>query len=287
MGSPRYDQYERPGLGSVLATVGLSFLTGITPALVILFFSNGKYIIALLLLIVWAVTGYVLYRRDKQFAALHQVRRDQAALRVFNTVQSAVDEKFSVFLRPFYTMDKIKLIYPIMNWSTGNPQPSTSYVDLWLEDTIVQALRKTLPVVALGKPGETFGIGRILVDEDEWQAAATKLMRRAALIIFQPSSRRGSAWEMEQILHHRYLYKTVFIVPPHPRKWDELTDDWSLLREKMASAGIAFPEYAPTGLLFAIDAKGRCVRDKLSLHSEKKLLEAFIRLTSPVIRGPS
>ena len=35
-----------------------------------------------------------------------------------------------------------------------------------LEDTIVKAFRYTIPVVALGKPGETFGIGRILVDND-------------------------------------------------------------------------------------------------------------------------
>jgi hypothetical protein len=56
-------------------------------------------------------------------------------------------------------------------------------VEYKLEDTIVEAFRHTMPVVALGKPGETFGIGRILVDEESWQRSASELMHRASLLM--------------------------------------------------------------------------------------------------------
>ena len=124
-----------------------------------------------------------------------------------------------------------------------------------LEDAIVKAFRRIMPVVALGKPGETFGVGRILTDEDSWQKAATELMDRAALLIFQPSSRPGSLWEMNQIMLHRHLSKTVFIMPPNPAKWKQLRGDWDLLKENIASSGITFPEYGADGLLFSVDLR--------------------------------
>jgi len=153
----------------------------------------------------------------------------------------------------------------------------------------VEAFRSTLPVVALGKPGETFGVGRILVDEDSWQKAASELMQRASLLICLPSSRPGSHWEMNQITLNHYLSKTVFIMPPNPpssfRTWKGLKEDWDLLKQQVGSKGITIPEYKTDGLLFSVDATGQCITEKLSLNSTRKLLEAFIRLSSPVIRG--
>jgi len=67
-----------------------------------------------------------------------------------------------------------------------------------LEDTIVEAFRDTMPVVALGKPGETHGVARILVDDENWQSAASELMPRALLLICVPSSRPESQWELNQ-----------------------------------------------------------------------------------------
>jgi hypothetical protein len=67
---------------------------------------------------------------------------------------------------------------------------------------------------ALGKPGETFGVGRILVDDDSWQSATPELMRDSSLIICVPSSRPGSKNELDQIIRTDYRTKTVFIMPP-------------------------------------------------------------------------
>ena len=52
---------------------------------------------------------------------------------------------------------------------------------------LIVSLEKMMPVVALGKPGEVIGIGRILMDEKAWRSAAAELMANASLIICIPS----------------------------------------------------------------------------------------------------
>jgi hypothetical protein len=293
MRGPRFDQYEFPSFHSILTSLGLWCVALITPVLAFYcFFLTESYAyapLAAFLIILCCGALYVLYKRHKEYVASYQARRDEAAIKIFNAVRTSIDEqKFAVFLRPFYTTDKIKSIQTIM---IPQPQPDGTMrytsmpIEHPLEDTLVTAFRWTMPVVALGKPGETFGVGRILVGEDSWQKAATVLMDHAALIIFQPSSHLGSSWEMNQIVLHRYLSKTVFIMPPDPKGWKELRGDWDLLKKHMASSGITVPEYQADGLLFSVDRKGQYIIEKLRLDATGKLLETFIRLSSPVIRG--
>jgi hypothetical protein len=92
---------------------------------------------------------------------------------------------------------------------------------------------------------------------------------------------------MNQIMLNHYFSKTVFIMAPNPafRTWKELKEDWDLLKQQVGSKGITIPEYKTDGLLFSVDATGQCIIEKLSLNSTRTLLETFIRLSSPVIRG--
>jgi hypothetical protein len=295
MGTVRFDQYERPRFQTILASIGLWSVTIVS--MLLAFFCtlsyissfDNKYIMLIsAFIIAGGTTSYAMYKRHKQYIATYQERRDQAAIKIFNAAMSSSYEKFSVFLRPFYTTDKIideEVVTTYTTQPNGVLQANTMVFTYPLEDTIVETFSRTMPIIALGKPGETFGVGRILVDEGEWRTAATKLIDRAALIIFQPSSRPGSKWEIEHIIHHRYLDKTVFIVPPYPGKWKDLLEDWDVLRKNMACSGIIFPEYKSDGLLFSIDEKGQYISEDLRLNSKTKLLESFIRLSSPVIRG--
>jgi hypothetical protein len=289
MRGPRFDEYKFPSFRSILTSLGLWCVALATPVLAFYYFFFTDYSpLAILLIILCFGASYTLYKRHKEYVASYQARRDEAAIKIFNAVRaSSYEQKFAVFLRPFYTTDKIIsrhiMMMPVQYGTTTTYQ--TVIIEHRLEDAIVDAFRRTMPVVALGKPGETFGVGRILADEDSWQKAAAELMDRAALIIFQPSSRPGSFWEMNQIMLHRYLSKTVFIMPPNPTKWKDLRGDWDLLKQNISSSGITFPEYQEDGLLFSVDAKGQFISEKLFLDSTRKLLETFIRLTSPVIRG--
>jgi hypothetical protein len=295
----RFDQYESPSSRTILKRLGLWCVALLTPPLAFLFIGLVPdtaelwltAAAALFLVAMWLGALSVLNQEYKEAAASYQMRRDKSALTLFNAVISGGQQKFAVFLRPFYTTDKIYTNQTIM---VAQQQGGTTIMvpqvigQHKLEDTLVEAFRSTLPVVALGKPGETFGVGRVLVDEDSWQKAAYELMQRASLVICLPSSRPGSLWEMNQIMLNHYFSKTVFIMPPNPpsfRTWKNLKEDWDLLKQEVASKGITIPEYKTDGLLFSVDATGQCVTEKLSLDSTRTLLETFIRLSSPVIRG--
>jgi hypothetical protein len=295
MRAVRFDQYEFPSVRTILKRLVLwciALLTGLLAIIVVVTEMNKVYFIGLIaapfLIVMCLGAFYLLYQEAKEAAASYQMRRDKAAITLFEAVESGDQQKFAVFLRPFYTTDKIYTNQTIMvaQWSGTSMTMQPMMVTHKLEDTLVEAFRSTLPVVALGKPGETFGVGRILVDEDRWQKAAYKLMQRAALLICLPSSRPGSRWEMDQITLNHYLSKTVFIMPPNPpSSLKELKEDWDLLKQQVASKGMTIPEYKTDGLLFSVDATGQCVTEKFYLDSTQKLLDTFIRLSSPVIRG--
>jgi hypothetical protein len=300
MRGPRFDQHVSPSFRSILTSLGLWCVALITPVLAFYFViltedyaSLAPFLIILCcgLIVLCCGAFYVLYKRHKEYVASYQARRDEAAIKIFNAVRSSSDEQFAIFLRPFYTTNKIKsremIPVPVQVQGPSGQITIMNQVPIEhpLEDTLVTAFRWTMPVVALGKPGETFGVGRILVDEESWQKAATQLMDHAALIIFQPSSHPGSFWEVKQIVLDHYLCKTVFIMPPDPQGWKELRGDWELLKKNMASSGITFPEYQADGLLFSVDRKGQYISEKLRLGLPGNLLETFIRLSSPVIRG--
>jgi hypothetical protein len=265
MGVVRFDQYESPSFRTILKRLGLWCVTLLTLPLAFVFVGVladyagdlWRAAAALFLVAMWSGAAYLLGREYKEAAASYQTRRDKAAITLFNAVISGGQQKFAVFLRPFYTTDKIytnqTMMFPQQQGGTTVMVPRV-IAQHKLEDTLVEAFRSTLPVVALGKPGETFGVGRILVDEDSWQKAAYELMQRASLVICLPSSRPGSHWELNQIMLNHYFSKTVFIMPPNPpssfQTWKDLKEDWDLLKQQVASKGITIPEYKTDGYYF-------------------------------------
>src|SRR5262249_52869540 len=138
------------------------------------------------------------------FAGLHatceQQRRDASASILSNRAKAGEKAYFAVFLRPFFTTNKIKVEVPTgLLWTYTNNMQTRTYD---LEATLRNAL--PMPVVALGKPGEVVaGAGRILTKEDSWKSDASALMRQASVIICIPSDQSGSRWELDEILRHQ------------------------------------------------------------------------------------
>ena len=110
-----------------------------------------------------------------------QKRRDEYALALFTAVRSGEVAKFAVFLRPFYITGNITFEV------SGGPQGAPTRFDI--EEILINAL--AMPVLALGNPGEAYGVGRILENEDSWKSAVSNLMRQASLILCMPSGRPG------------------------------------------------------------------------------------------------
>jgi len=135
---------------------------------------------------------------------------------LYNEVIAGIHEVFFVFLRPFYTTNKILVNddlgilsqFKLRNYTGGNT--------FRLEIQLVKAFQSIGPVVGLGRPGEAVGVGRILTTEEGWKAAASKLIEQALCVICVPSSKSGTLWELEQIFERGFESKTVFVMPPFP-----------------------------------------------------------------------
>jgi hypothetical protein len=241
---------------------------------------SGSQSGGLVFLVFLLFAGILLFRW--RLRTREQRRRDEDAFRLFNAVRSGEIAKFAVFLRPFYTTKRIKItVQTGTSAYPGGPPANTTY---HLEETLVDAL--SMPVLALGKPGEVYGVGRILESEDSWKSAASELMHQASLIICMPSDHPGSRWELDEILRNQYLEKTVFLMPRDPsglwRKWQAMRDDWNAVVAHMESRGFRIPPYEREGLLFAIRPTIGCFIEDLSLTSSKELGSAIGRLSSPI-----
>ena len=119
-------------------------------------------------------------------------------------------------------------------------------------------MRNTTPLVALGRPHETFGAGRILTDDQTWQKKITRLMEAAKIILLIPSSHSGTLWEFEHIYHSNLIEKCIFVMPPegaeHWRKdpeegWQhdhvfvDQKSDWENTGQALTGLGIQLPPY--------------------------------------------
>jgi len=61
------------------------------------------------------------------------------------------------------------------------------------ERLLAIAVDSYAPLIALGRPGEQVGAGRILTTEERWQEDFRKLAEAARLILLMPSAHPGTA----------------------------------------------------------------------------------------------
>jgi hypothetical protein len=273
----------RVGIAVSICLIGLILI-----CVVSLLSEGGLWL--LLLLVPSIVAPIVFYSRVQK---LVQKRRDDFALTVFDEARAGNVGKFALFLRPFYVTGKLHL--QVMVPTTVNPAnystQTYTVLDYKLEETIISGFKKLMPIVALGKPGEVQGVGRILMSENTWKDAASELLRHSSLILCIPSSHPGTVWELDEIIRNGYLSKAVFLMPSDPsdpskkffsKKWKTMIDDWNLAAAHMRSHGLVIPEYREDGLLFAVKSPVGCFIEKLDLSSPRHLRKAILRLSSPL-----
>jgi len=82
------------------------------------------------------------------------------------------------------------------------------------ETILAENLEPGVRLIALGRPGEHVGAGRVVALEDSWQAAFHKLAARAEFIVAVPSTHEGTMWELRQIASDSELLgKTTLVIP--------------------------------------------------------------------------
>lgn len=108
--------------------------------------------------------------------------------------------------------------------SIGTRGPSRGIVDrltvrhrLGYERLLVASMQHFGPVVAIGEPRERLpptGAFRLYYDDDEWQAAVTRMLLAASYIVLSVGETPSVGWEIAKLKDLRLLDRSVFLVPP-------------------------------------------------------------------------
>ena len=209
---------------------------------------------------IWVVfrLEYILRRRRLR---LVQKDRDRIAGEISNLLNADDYKKkdlpldFGLYLRAFMTTDKLHI------------------KGFDLETMLAYSIAPTLPLLALGKPGEHLGSGRIQTTDEHWREEILQLMDAARLILIIPSHRGGTLWEISTLRERSYFEKTIFIMPPelefHGGKY---SSDWQKTITAAQEVGVEFPHHIPAGAFFRLSGNGE-FEDYAPFVPEEFLLE--------------
>jgi len=185
------------------------------------------------------------YRQRARRLRLVQQDRDRSAgeisqfLNAEAYVNKDLPSEFGLYLRAFMTTDKLHL----------------NGIDL--ETILAYSIAPTLPLLALGKPGEHIGAGRIQTTNEHWQEEILRLMDAARLILIIPSHRTGTLWEIDTLCKLGYFKKTIFIMPPELTFHDgKYSKDWEKTVTAAQEVSVEFPSHIAEGVFFRLGENG-------------------------------
>lgn len=289
------------GIASSLVALGLVFLfESATDGFVEAFglrLAPEPAPVALVLAFAAGALALARHLRHKQLASADRFRSDLARIvleqaPMFEREGYEVD--LSLYLRPFQTTGAHRYVNP---WFRGFLMPhmleEPYFLDL--EHLLARALVPAAPLIALGRPGEHEGAGRVLTTEEDWREAVRRLLRCCGLIVVVPSAKEGTQWEIGEIIANGHIEKAVFIMPPSsPFERRDAAADWEAARlATLERHGLTLPGYdGRFGRVFTYDRDlSPCPDDPLALNHPRFLqatiLQHFERYAeqSPLMRG--
>ena len=227
-----------------------------------------------LIMIALGVYTYAM-RRD-------QAVRDRQIRELAEDIDNGKDRLFYFYLRPFAITSKLPVPNP--KYKSGGFQHIVhpdQYLDL--EHIIERALTATgINFLALGRPGEAVGAGRILTTEENWKDRFEVYATSAAGILVIPSVHPGTLWELSRLVGGNYCGKTVFI---QPSKYCE--SDWEEIRRAVAAFGLYLPAHSHGGQMFKILPSGELACTRLpgffdSRQSDGVSIQCLRMATAPL-----
>jgi hypothetical protein len=132
--------------------------------------------------------------------------------------------------------------------------PSLFEQNAELESLIERALRDAGTFLALGRPGEAIGAGRLPTGDGNWRQSVGLLMDASTVCIVVPSAHLGTLWEIKELVERGHLSKCCIFMPP---TIDErsYSGEWKAAQDALGGL-LQLPDYSPNGGLF------RFVRDE-------------------------
>jgi hypothetical protein len=152
---------------------------------------------------------------------------------------------------------------PHWRWLPIFPSYFAHEKTLEFETLLSEALAPDLPLIALGRPGEHIGAGRLPVADEDWREVFQHLIRSAKWVVMIPSDEGETRWEVEQLVTQGYLNKTIFIMPPMPRtRQPDVAVYWERARTSLQALPIQLPKYTEAGQLFRLSRAGKPYRGR-------------------------
>jgi hypothetical protein len=184
--------------------------------------------------------------------------RDRDAKELLSWIERGEMPRFSLYLRPFWVTGAL----PTGQKPYESVSPLFAGPDLDFEPLLAEAVASDVPLYGLGQPGEHVGAARILTDDATWPEKIRRLAEGAITIFIIPSSRAGTAKEIDMIIQKGLWAKSVFLMPPGAP--GSLAVTWDADRDSLATAGISIPKYSSAGMVFTLDQRGQ-VRGRADL----------------------
>jgi hypothetical protein len=197
---------------------------------------------------------------------------DTRAQDIWRDVQQGKRPRFHLYLRPFDITNKVRVPNRRRSPDLFNPvhyeELRTTDFESILEDA------SPLPLIALGRPGEAVGAGRISTTEETWWDVFLSLAKSAEKLFVVPSDKSGTKREIEWLKASGNLKKCIFLCPPgRVNVQSDSNPDW----DKAASGlGIQLATYSSLGKLFRVDDLGQLTREVTFSSSNRSSVSGAI-----------
>ncbi len=203
----------------------------------------------------WASRRWNQRRRDKKAAQLLR--------RITDGSKSGKASAYALFLRPFSTTSRLTIANPSRRWLPLLPGYFSHESTLEFETLLSEALAPDLPLIALGRPGEHIGAGRIETPDDEWRRIFERLVEHATWVVMIPYDQGETRWEVDWLTSRGYLAKVVWMMPPKLKSSRiDMQSYWDQVRQGLRSSGLGLPVYTPAGQFFRLGRTGRFFRGR-------------------------
>lgn len=221
-----------------------------------------------------------------------QHARDRTAKRIYEALAAGTEPPpYTLYLRPFASTGAFESVG--MGVGTPGTVGAMMGAKIELEAQVERAVRPLGPLVALGRPLEHIGAGRIEVGEDNWRQAAQLLMSNARLLVMLPSSRHGTLEEIEMLMDTGLIERTVLIDPPNIERSKDFdhASEWRHVQAAFAKRGFEVPAETRLGrLLFYGDRRAPLFKERLDIDADDRIERIFrrvIRFTKARAAPPS
>ena len=220
---------------------------------------------------------YAAHHSSKRDVWRDQKRRNTEALATLKRIKAGEPHPpIALYLRAFMTEDRFSA-QPLLQ---GDGLAShNDHLDL--EELLRRALYPHSQLMGVGNRGAMSGSAQVRAQSADWKSLVDLLIRKAELVIIAPSAQPGTFWELQRVLHHKKLKKTMFIMPEHYAKSPRMEYaenryfgkpfirrtnpgmhilnhelEWLRVTVEAAKIGIHLPEYRRTGAAFTLEEDG-------------------------------